>query len=147
MGGYLACRWAQLHPERVAQLLLLCARPSISWAAGRRWWAGDNMALWERQGWLPMEDAHGHPTPVHFGLIEDARRHPSAPAIPCPAVIVHGRQDEIVPIASSRRYTREHPDQVLRLVEVDDDHRLGSSANRIERELLALLADQEAPLG
>lgn len=43
---------------------------------------------------------------------------------PAPTTILHGRADDVLPIAGSRRFAAEHG---LRLVEVDDDHRLAAS--------------------
>lgn len=58
--------------------------------------------------------------PYSFGVV--LRRHPRP-------------RDEVVPIASSRRYAagRDH----VRLVEVDDDHSLLASLDVIDRESLA----------
>jgi len=134
MGGYLAARWAELHADRVARLVLLCPGfgmtgrwPRILGAAA--------MARWRAHGALPFPDATGRPTPVHWGFIEDALRHPEAPEVPCPTLIVHGVRDETVPIASSREYAAQRPH--LRLLEVDDDHSLGASHALIAREVLA----------
>ena len=41
---------------------------------------------------------------------------------PAPTIIVHGTRDEVIPIALSRAFVREHGG---RLIEVDDDHSLG----------------------
>ncbi|MEZ4450942.1 MAG: alpha/beta fold hydrolase [Nannocystaceae bacterium] len=43
---------------------------------------------------------------------------------PAPTTILHGRGDEVIPIAHSRAFALEHGS---RLVEVDDDHRLAAS--------------------
>ncbi len=45
--------------------------------------------------------------------------------IPANTIILHGTRDDIVPIQSSRDFASSHP---LRLLEVDDDHRLSASA-------------------
>lgn len=138
-GGYLAARWAELHPDRVERLLLLCPAFDL---VGRwpRILGQPAMAQWERDGTLVFPDRDGKPTPVHWGLVEDARRHPTHPEVPCPTVIIHGTQDEIVPIASSRDYAaaRDH----VRLVEVDDVHTLENSIDVVIRVALEhLLGD------
>ena len=43
----------------------------------------------------------------------------------CPTTIIHGREDAVVPIDSSRRYAGEHDH--VKLIEVDDDHPLHAS--------------------
>ncbi|MFW5920605.1 MAG: YqiA/YcfP family alpha/beta fold hydrolase [Polyangiales bacterium] len=134
LGGWLAARWAELHPERVDRLLLLC--PGFHLAD--RWphlVGDDGMARWEREGELPMEDATGELVPVHWGFYEESKRQPAEPAVPCPTRIIHGTRDETVPIDGSRRYAQRHDG--AELVEVDDDHALMASLDRIAHELTA----------
>ena len=55
--------------------------------------------------------------------------------IDVPAIIIHGRQDEIVPIAVNRPLA----EKVFRNLEyriVDDDHRLHQTANELDWETL-----------
>ncbi|PRP90268.1 Alpha/beta hydrolase family protein [Enhygromyxa salina] len=138
MGGYLAARWAQLHPERVDRLILLC--PAFDFVA--RWptlIGPDNFERWRERGHMSLPDGTGTPVDVHFGLVEDAMTHPPRPIVTCPTVIIHGTRDTIVPIESSRSYAQAQPQ--VRLVEVDDDHLLANSLETIEahalRELIA----------
>jgi alpha-beta hydrolase superfamily lysophospholipase len=141
MGGYIASRWAMLHPERVDRLLLLC--PAFDFM--QRWpsiLGPDSFARWREQGFFPLPDKSGTPVDVHFGLVEDAAtNHPARPDVPCPTTIVHGTRDTVVPIESSRSYVEGRPH--VRLIEVDDDHLLGGSLSLIEatalRELIAPL--------
>ena len=44
---------------------------------------------------------------------------------PAPITIVHGRGDDVIPIDVSREYAEAHPG--VKLVEVDDDHRLAGA--------------------
>ena len=130
MGGFVAARWAQLHPERVDRLLLLC--PAFDFV--ERWpqlLGPDNFARWREQGYFSLPDGSGKPVDVHFGLVEDAMTHPARPEVPRPTTIIHGTRDTVVPIESSREYAQTHRDRV-RLVEVDDDHLLARSLATIE---------------
>lgn len=61
----------------------------------------------------------------------------------CPTVIVHGKGDAIVPIETSRKLAREHPDRV-ELIEVDDNHSLSSSIGIIIDAAARLIADSRA---
>lgn len=129
MGGWVATRWAELHPARVDRLVLLC--PGFDMLTRWPTLVGPTaMARWEAAGALPFPDASGRPTPVHWGFIADAAVLPPTPAAPCPTVIVHGRADATVPVETSRAYVAAHP--LARLVEVDDDHLLARSAPTIE---------------
>jgi uncharacterized protein len=133
MGGWLAARFAELHPDRVDRLVLLC--PGFGLA--ERWphlVGAEHFARWEREGTLPIPDGAGTPTPVHWAFIEEMRRLPAAPVVPCPTVIIHGRNDPTVPIEGSRRYAAAHAERV-RLVEVDDDHGLVASIDCIFDEV------------
>lgn len=57
---------------------------------------------------------------------------------PVPTVIIHGVGDNVVPIEVSRSFAAAHPDDV-RLIEVDDDHRLIGSIDRIVAETRGFL--------
>lgn len=133
LGGWLAARYAELHPERVSRLVLLCPGFHLAerWPrlVGEEWFA-----VWEHNGALPLPDATGEKVPVHWGFIVEARRQPAEPVVPCPTVIVHGRRDETVPIRSSRDYAARHDH--VELVEVDDTHDLAASLERVRAEVL-----------
>jgi len=137
-GGYVAALAAQRHPERIDRLLLLC--PGFDLVD--RWpelLGADRLAAWQRDGTFPIEDGAGVLTDVHWAFCESMMRHPDFPEIPCPTRIVHGRQDEVVPIETSRRYVARHPD--VALIEVDDDHSLLASLDPIEEEAVAFLLE------
>lgn len=65
-------------------------------------------------------------------------------ALDCPATIVHGWQDEIVPVDHSIRFAREHRAQLLL---VDGDHRLHSQLPivRFEFEQFLISIDFKLP--
>ncbi len=132
MGGYLAARWAELHPERVDRLFLLC--PGFDLAARWPLMVGDEaMRAWERDGELEVA-ASGTKRSLHWQFVIDSRGHPAFPEVPCPTCIVHGTQDEVVPVEFSREYGqgRGH----VRLVELTDNHLLHDSVARIGDEML-----------
>ena len=58
---------------------------------------------------------------------------------PLPTRIVHGRQDDVIDLAVSRRFAASRP--WVRLLEVDADHRLAGVSGVIWRQMEALLAD------
>lgn len=136
LGGYLAARWAELHPERVRRLVLLC--PGLDMV--KRWpelLGQDAMARWRRDGALPLPDARGIPTPIHWGFIEDAQNHPPNPRPTCPTLVIHGTRDAVVPIDGSRAWVPTLA--AARLIEVDDGHELTASLPLIITETLAFL--------
>jgi len=132
LGGYLAARWAELHPEKVDRLILLC--PGFAMASTWPRLVGDEgMRRWREQGALEFPDATGRPTPVHWGLVEDLARHPAWPEVPCPTRILHGTRDAVVPFASSEEYAAARPH--VSLAALDDEHPLDGSYARLELEV------------
>lgn len=133
LGGWVAARWAELRPDRVDRLVLLCPGFDLP----DRWpdvIGAEQMARWEREGALALADATGALVDVHWGFMESARRQPATPEVPCPTLILHGVRDEIVPIEQSRRYAAARPH--VRLIELDDDHPLTDSVDRVVEEVL-----------
>jgi pimeloyl-ACP methyl ester carboxylesterase len=136
LGGWLAARFAELHPDRVARLVLLC--PAFELAAC---WPAllppGAMETWRRTGALVLPDAEGRPEPIHYAFYEECAREPAYPSVRCPTLIVHGRQDERVPIEGSRAYAAAHPN--VELLEVDDVHDLLTSKELIAERTLRFL--------
>jgi pimeloyl-ACP methyl ester carboxylesterase len=96
MGGYLAALYAARHPE-IRRIVLLA--PAFGFA--RRWplrLGEPAVAEWRRTGWLPVYH-YGENTQsrVHYGLLEEAEQYEDYPAITQPALIFHGRGDDVVP--------------------------------------------------
>ena len=53
----------------------------------------------------------------------------SWPTLPHPTIILHGQQDDIVPIESSRKVSESN--ESVELIEVEDGHRLADSLHFI----------------
>jgi pimeloyl-ACP methyl ester carboxylesterase len=116
MGGYLAALYAARHPQ-VTKLVLLA--PAFGFA--RRWplMLGDEkVAEWRRSGWLPVYH-YGDKMErrVSYELLEDAGRYEDYPQISQPALIFHGRQDDVVPVEYSEEFAARHPQVKLRVME------------------------------
>lgn len=134
MGGWVAARWAELHPERVRRLVLLAPGFDLP----NRWrqlGSPEELESWERRGWIEAEDGAGNPTRLHWGLMEDARRQPPIPEPRCPVLVLHGARDEVVPVAVSRSFARDRAHVELEVL--DDDHSLLDSVPRIAERSLA----------
>ena len=58
---------------------------------------------------------------------------------PARTLVIHGRRDLVIPISVSRDFARAYPDQV-ELFEVDDDHSLAGSLDRIVAATRSLMA-------
>jgi pimeloyl-ACP methyl ester carboxylesterase len=135
LGGLTAARVAE-EDARVCALVLLA--PAFGMA--ERWRARLGEAEWESwraTGYIETKDhARGGTARVDFGFYEDLARLDARggpwPDVRVPTLVIHGRRDDVVPIEGSRRWAagKHH----VRLVEVDDDHELLASLDRIARE-------------
>jgi pimeloyl-ACP methyl ester carboxylesterase len=116
LGGYLAALYAVRHPE-VDRLVLMA--PAFNFIARWRERLGSEaMSRWQEQGALAIEsyaDAKVHR--LHYNFIEDGERYEPWPDFKQPAIIFHGRGDDVVPPEYSVEYARLHPNVELRLLE------------------------------
>lgn len=138
LGGLTATRTAEREP-RVAALVLMA--PAFQLAQRWRGQLGEEAwATWERTNALEVTDrATGKPAHVPFDFIIDILSiDQDFPDIRIPTLIVHGVNDDVVPVEHSRRFAagKRH----VRLVEVDDDHELAASIPRILEESDRFLA-------
>jgi pimeloyl-ACP methyl ester carboxylesterase len=140
MGGWLAARWAELHPEKVDRLLLLCPAFGLieRWAQKL---GPQILAGWESAGTIEIPDASGQRIRMGWNFVADARRHPLVPEPRQPTVIVHGTADTMVPIVSSEAWIAAHPGNALHVV--DDDHGLAATIPTIHALVDAFLREPE----
>ena len=135
-GGLVAARWVELHADRTDRLLLLC--PGFDLPS--RWlelYGPEEIEAWATRGWAEHPDVNGVTTRIHFGFCTDVAEHPLFPTPACPTVIIHGRNDEVVPVEISRGYARDRPN--VTLLEVDDDHSLAGSAEYVAEVAMEFL--------
>jgi hypothetical protein len=116
MGGYLAALYAARHRE-VKKLVLLA--PAFGFA--RRWppmLGAEKVAEWRRTGWLPVYH-YGDTMErrVGYELLQDAERYEDYPDISQPALVFHGRMDDVVPVEYSEEFAARHPHVMLRVME------------------------------
>mmetsp|Transcript_24 Transcript_24/g.63 ORF Transcript_24/g.63 Transcript_24/m.63 type:complete len:217 (-) Transcript_24:205-855(-) len=121
MGGFLAARFAQLYPERVSRLVLLC--PAFDLIS--RWpkvIGKERFNKWRTDGFLDYVDFTGQVTKIKSDFLLDAEKHPTFPDVSCPTLVIHGDKDTVVPIEFSREFCSRNP--AASLIEVPDDHEL-----------------------
>jgi ribosomal protein S18 acetylase RimI-like enzyme len=133
MGGWVAARWAELHPDRVHRLVLLCPGFDLP-ARWRELYGEEEIGAWRERGWVELPDLDGTPTRVGWALMADALAHPPYPEVPCPTLVLHGRRDEVVPLTTSETYAAGRPQVTLEVL--DDDHGLVASLPVLERRVL-----------
>lgn len=121
MGGYLAALYAARN-HRVKKVFLMA--PAFGFA--RRWrqmLGEEKVAAWRRTGWLPVYH-YGDKIErrVGYKLLEEAEQYEDFPEISQPAVIFHGRSDDVVPYELSEQFAARNPQTRLHLV--DSGHEL-----------------------
>ena len=137
LGGYLAALYASQHPE-VERLVLMA--PAFNFIAG---WAkrlgSDAMTRWKESGTLAVQHfGDGRLHHLHYGLIVDAKGYDPCPGFRQPAVILHGRKDDVVPAGHSITFARQHPNVELHLF--DSGHELTDVLDAMWREIERFLS-------
>jgi uncharacterized protein len=121
MGGYLAALLAARH-KPVRRLVLLA--PAFGFA--RRWaeqLGKERVDEWRRTGWTEVfHYAYGETQRLSYALLEDAAQYEDLPDFHQPALIFHGRHDDVVPPACSAEFAASHPN--VRLEVLDSGHEL-----------------------
>lgn len=118
-GGLIALHYA--HRFGGVERMLLLA-PAVVWLSGGL--SKEELRQWEQAGVASIfHPAFDREVPIRYELQVDGLRYlePVPPA--APTLIIHGWRDRTVPIADSRAYAADYPDDV-RLIEVDADHDL-----------------------
>ena len=113
LGGYLAALFAARH--RSVQKLVLMA-PALQFPRRfRERYAPEDLARWKREGTVPVfHYGYKEERPLSFQIVEDAAKYEDCPDFREPALILHGIQDDVVPVEISRVYASGHPNVTLR---------------------------------
>lgn len=124
LGGYLAALAASRNSAVKAVVLLAPA-----FCFPRRWeeeLGADAFAAWESEGSREVfHYGEGRPMRIGFGLIRDGLNYEDYPDVEQRALVLHGVNDDVVPVAFSREFSRRHP-QTAELIELDTDHEMAS---------------------
>lgn len=115
-GGYLAARYAQLHPDKVDSLVLLS--PAFKLKFNFSNYVGEEvMQRMKENGQISMPtpvrpeaeplnetENHLYQIPCPYSFFEGFSPHPDFPIVSCPTVILHGRRDRVIPLHTSHSY-------------------------------------------
>jgi pimeloyl-ACP methyl ester carboxylesterase len=120
MGGYLAALFAARRPS-VERLVLLA--PAFSFA--KRWpekLGAAEMDRWRRTDALEVfHYAEGRNRVLRYRLMEDAAQYEDFPDFRQPALIFHGRRDDIVPVEYSQEFAVGRSNVTLEVVDSGHD--------------------------
>ncbi|KHD09112.1 esterase [Candidatus Thiomargarita nelsonii] len=121
-GGLIALWLAERLPQ-IQSIVLLA--PALNFLNHCRILMGEsNFAQWRRQGEFAFTNyAEPGERLISYGFIEDLQQYVDADLQRrVPSLILHGNQDMVVPIQTSRDFAATRP--WIKLVEFDSDHRL-----------------------
>ena len=138
LGGLVSLWYAYLFGGVGRLLLLAPALAALTEAVSE-----GERALWEAAGTAPIaHPAFEREVPVRYDLHDDSLRYLERVPPPVPTLIIHGRQDEHVPIAHSRGYAEAFPEEVS-LVEVKAGHDLNVHLDLIWNYVVSFLLDED----
>lgn len=122
LGGYLAALYAARHAEAIEKLVLLA--PAFQFPS--RWrarYSESELERWKRNGTMPFfHYSFNEERGLGYQIVDDALQYEDEPAFRQPALVLHGRNDDVVPAALSKVFAEGHPNVTLRLV--DSGHAL-----------------------
>jgi hypothetical protein len=123
MGGLIATLFAQNRPQVKALILMA---PGFELLERWKQWLGDaGIEKWKQDG-LMLIDHHSYARemPLRYSFLEDARQYDTDNLhVNTPTLIFHGRNDTVVPLASSIRFKKRNS-EFVQLIELEDDHQL-----------------------
>lgn len=136
LGGYLAALYASLDKE-VSKLVLLA--PAFGFA--QRWpdlLGAEAMEEWRRSGKRRVfHYGCGCEKEIGYGLVADGLEYPAQPEFGQPALIFHGSEDDVVPVALSQDYATGRSNVRLRVLR--SDHQLTNSVEAIWADMLPFM--------
>jgi pimeloyl-ACP methyl ester carboxylesterase len=131
MGGLAAANASSLRPDADFSLLLIAPAFGLIdlW---RNSIGEDGLNQWKEEGCRAYHH-HGFNEDILLGwdFIETAKQM-SWPEIAHPTVILHGTEDDVVPIEVSRKMNNDNAN-IVALLEIDDGHRMQRSKSHFER--------------
>lgn len=121
LGGYLAALYAA-RSVQIDKLVLLAPafRFPTRWRAR---YSAEDLELWRKKGTIPFfHYGFNAERGLGYQIVEDALKYEDEPAFKQPALVLHGRKDEVVPAALSEAFAEGRPNVELRLF--DSGHEL-----------------------
>jgi pimeloyl-ACP methyl ester carboxylesterase len=146
-GGFLGLqalsRLPRANKDRVVGVVLL-APALYPWHPSSGLITPSIAQQWRRDGFLALESsARGGLVNVHLQFMEDLRSYNSEEVrIEAPITIIHGRNDQTVPISQSEQFCAGRPGTTL--VSLDDGHELMADPVVLMRHIEASFAKESS---
>jgi len=136
LGGLIGLQYA--HRYGGVEKLLLLAPALTHRAAGR---SEAELQQWKSEGVMQVSHyAFQQEVSLRYDYRLDALQYTEPAPPPTPIMIIHGQNDDVVPIEYSRVYAASFPHQA-QLIEVDSDHRLNDQLEFIWGQARSFLLD------
>ncbi|BAZ52380.1 hypothetical protein NIES4103_50410 [Nostoc sp. NIES-4103] len=129
LGGLTSAYLGQQYPQ-VQRLVLLA--PAFGFLSHWLPKLGDEQVQrWQQEKYLMVYHyGEGRSLPLSYDFVTDAAQYQEEVLQrPIPTLILHGKQDEVIPIAASQDFALSRP--WVKLVELDSDHGLGNVTEEI----------------
>ncbi|MBD2597998.1 alpha/beta fold hydrolase [Nostoc spongiaeforme FACHB-130] len=129
LGGLVSAYLAQ-QQEQVERLILLA--PAFGFLSHWLPKLGDEaMKRWQQEKYLMIYHyGEARSLPLSYDFVTDAQQYrEDILQRPVPMLILHGRQDEVIPITASRHFANSRP--WVKLIELESDHALGNVTTEI----------------
>lgn len=129
LGGLTAAHLGQQYPQ-VQRLVLLA--PAFGFLSHWLPKLGDEtVQRWQQEKYFMVHHyGEGRLLPLSYDFVTDAAQYRQEKLQrPIPTLILHGKQDEVIPISASRDFALLRP--WVELVELDSDHALGNVMTEI----------------
>jgi pimeloyl-ACP methyl ester carboxylesterase len=128
LGGYLAALYAARHVE--VDRLILLAPAFCFFELWTRQLGPDRLKLWKDQGTISVYHYGAQrEMPISYQLLENAKQFEPFPNFSQPALVLHGSQDDVVPISYSLEFGRKHEN--TRVIQLESGHELTDVTDKI----------------
>lgn len=136
--GALTCAWVAQKHSQVKRLILLA--PAFGFP--QSWYSKletNQIKQWQESGILSVYHyGEGKQISLKYQFLKDANSYPiSELKKSLPTLIIHGVNDDVVPIKVSREYAAHHSQ--VKLIELNSDHGLNDSQEIIWQEIQAFM--------
>jgi len=143
LGGLTAALLAEKFPDHVQKIVLMA--PAFEFTKNWRKRLGEEtLQNWKTEGYMPIfHYSEQREIPLHYDFFRDAETYCDSDFTnQTPTLILHGINDETVPISVSETYARDKA--WVKFIALDSDHGLGDRLPTLCQETQTFLFGAEA---